>query len=304
MVKSDTYVFTINNYTDNCVERCRTAIELDHRVIYICFGFEVGDCGTPHLQGYLQLSTRVLSKTICTLLGGRARLDTAKGDDQENYEYCSKTREGDTPNEQFEEYGTRASRSKAVKRPANQAFELIRDDILSGSSIADIASTYPTEFIKHHAGIIKMAKILNCEPLVRFFGPFPEILYLRIANPLHEFDWQRSVVVCGETGLCKTQFVLSLFNNPLCVSNTEELKSFRRLEHDAIIFDDVSVAHWPRNSQLHLADVEVARGINVKGSHVTIPAFTKKVFTCNPWAWPFIRGDAAIERRLYTINLE
>lgn len=297
MVKSNHHCWTLNNYTDEEVIALKDSRNRDHRITYMLFGFEIGDKGTPHLQGYTQFSTRVdftVLHRICSRLSMRTE---TRGSSEDNEKYCKK-------DNNFFEDGEIKSIGRKLKRPASQAFDLIRDDILSGASIAEIATNYPTEFIKHHAGIVKMAKILNTEKLVRFFGPFPEYLYRRIAEPLHDFDWQRSVVVVGETGLCKTQFVLSLFENPLCVSNTEELKSFRRLEHDAIIFDDVSVAHWPRNSQLHIADVEVARGINVKGSHVTIPAFTKKVFTCNPWEWPFIKNDPAIDRRLFIINLE
>lgn len=294
MVKSDAFSFTINNYTPEDVQSVRTALTRDDRVQYLIFGREVGEQGTPHLQGYIQLKTRILSNTICKLLGNRARLDVSRGSDEDNYVYCSK-------DEQFEEFGERLPKSRSLKRKREEAYEAIRDDMASGASISDIAMKYPAEFIRHHAGILAMAKVINTAPCIRYFGPFSEQLHSRINLANH--DWKTSVLVLGPTGLGKTQFILNQFENPLLVSNTEELKGFRRLEHDAIIFDDVSVTHWPRNSQLHLVDCEVHRGINVKGTHIIIPAFTKKVFTANPEHYPFNTGDPAISRRLTIIKL-
>lgn len=304
MVKSDAYLFTINNYTDEDINCCRNAVDNDVRCTYIIFGFELApNTGTPHLQGYVQFTTRILSSTVERLLGGRAHMDKANGSDEDNYKYCRKIREEDTvPNERWEEYGTRTERSRrSKKRLASEVFVDIRDALLAGASIADIATNFPMEFIKHHTGISKMAKIMSNPPLERFFGPFPEWLHHAIDIKSH--DWRKSLVVVGSTGVGKTQFILSCFENPLLVSLTEELKGFRAGFHDAIIFDDVSVAHWPRNSQLHLVDVECRRGINVKGTHVVIPAFTKKVFTCNPTHFPFTEGDSAINRRINVIRL-
>lgn len=48
------YCFTLNNYTDNNLEAIR---EKPTYVRYVIIGFEVGEAGTPHLQGYVEFDS-------------------------------------------------------------------------------------------------------------------------------------------------------------------------------------------------------------------------------------------------------
>lgn len=84
MSKSRVYCFTLNNYTD--LEY--TAItEMDCR--YLVVGKEVGDSGTPHLQGYIYLDNpRSLSSMKKEM--PRAHLETAKGTPLQGSQYCKK----------------------------------------------------------------------------------------------------------------------------------------------------------------------------------------------------------------------
>lgn len=77
------YVFTINNYTDEEVEACKTV-----KCQAIRCGLEVGEKGTPHIQGAIYFKN---AKTIRTMKKWqpRAHFETMMGcwDDQE---YCLK----------------------------------------------------------------------------------------------------------------------------------------------------------------------------------------------------------------------
>lgn len=97
--RSRTWCFTLNNYTTEEEEGCRT---ID--TVYKIFGKEVGDQGTPHLQGYLVFANKKSLAQLKKLLP-RAHLESAKADAIKNAEYCSK--EGDV----FEE-GERPKTSK------------------------------------------------------------------------------------------------------------------------------------------------------------------------------------------------
>ncbi|AXQ65787.1 MAG: putative viral replication protein [Cressdnaviricota sp.] len=90
------WCFTTNNYNDQHVLRLRSLIEEDN-CNYIIFGKEIGEQGTPHLQGYIALAKRKRLNQVRTLIPD-SHLSVAKGSAAQNHKYCSK--EGD-----FEEYG-------------------------------------------------------------------------------------------------------------------------------------------------------------------------------------------------------
>jgi len=57
------YTFTLNNYTQLEVVFIENLVESNpDDVGYICFGFEEGENGTPHLQGYLELKKKSMNK--------------------------------------------------------------------------------------------------------------------------------------------------------------------------------------------------------------------------------------------------
>lgn len=51
-------LFVINNYTSNEVKNILNSIEMG-RFIYICFEYEVGKEGTPHIQGYAEFQSAI-----------------------------------------------------------------------------------------------------------------------------------------------------------------------------------------------------------------------------------------------------
>lgn len=137
----------------------------------------------------------------------------------------------------------------------------------------------------------------------------------RAPEELEAWDSTREcLVLTGSTGTGKTQFAKSLFKNPLIVRHIDKLKVFDPWRHDGIIFDDMSFAHWPRDSCISLCDVEEDSDINVKCGMITIPSGTPKVFTTNRPATkkfpifntldPVFPNDpsGAIVRRLFIIE--
>lgn len=85
--RSRKYIFTLNNYTDTETQDIEEYF--DKNCVKWIFGFEIGKCGTPHLQGFMEFkSAKKFSvlKTLCS----RWHLQTARGSLKENYDYCSK----------------------------------------------------------------------------------------------------------------------------------------------------------------------------------------------------------------------
>lgn len=69
MSRSSTWVFTLNNYEESDIDRL-THLNTD---LYWCvFGEEVGEQGTPHLQGFISCEKRLMRSNVERILGGRA----------------------------------------------------------------------------------------------------------------------------------------------------------------------------------------------------------------------------------------
>lgn len=80
------WCFTLNNYTD---EEVQLVMKEHTPRNYIVFGYETGENGTPHLQGYVMLKNPakldVMKKWI-----PRAHFEIARGKPQQNIDYCIK----------------------------------------------------------------------------------------------------------------------------------------------------------------------------------------------------------------------
>lgn len=95
---SRNFCFTLNNYTDEEIEKLKKCTE-DGKVKYIAFSREVGESGTPHLQGYLSWRTPQ-RLAACKKLNPRAHFERMRGSFLQNDIYITKQAE-------LEEYGTK-----------------------------------------------------------------------------------------------------------------------------------------------------------------------------------------------------
>lgn len=87
--RSRRWCFTVNNPSDEDRLSLTAVIATCQRYIY---GNEVGDQGTPHIQGYLEFKNQKTLGPLKSLLP-RAHWEKAKGTPEQNWDYCSK--EGD-----------------------------------------------------------------------------------------------------------------------------------------------------------------------------------------------------------------
>lgn len=86
MAKARAYCFTINNYSG---EDEQNVLELANSSKYIICGREMGEGGTPHLQGYVYFSSPISFTSMKKKLP-RAHIEQSKGTPQDNKKYCSK----------------------------------------------------------------------------------------------------------------------------------------------------------------------------------------------------------------------
>lgn len=95
MSRAKRWVFTLNNPTPEEVVNLNN---LGPQVEYLVFGNEVGENGTPHLQGYVHFKAAVRFTTAKNKLSPRVHLEVARGSPEEAATYCKK--DGN-----FQEYG-------------------------------------------------------------------------------------------------------------------------------------------------------------------------------------------------------
>ncbi len=138
------FCFTINNYNDGDL----VAIQASDLYSYGVIGKEVGESGTPHLQGFVRLNKRTRVKTgtkaFQALCGNKAHITVAKGSAKQNRTYCSK--DGD-----FVEWGTPPAPGKRMDLIA------MRDAIIDEASWETLA----LEHTKAHARYHKWGEMLR-----------------------------------------------------------------------------------------------------------------------------------------------
>lgn len=83
------FCFTINNYTDQHVSTLETLGASD-TVRYLVYGREVGESGTPHLQGFIIFTNSTRFSVAKTRIGDTAHIEVARGSSKQAADYCKK----------------------------------------------------------------------------------------------------------------------------------------------------------------------------------------------------------------------
>jgi len=103
------FCWTLNNYTEEELNQLEE-IGLKDNIKYMIVGKEVGQQGTPHIQGVTSWKNAKTLKAMIKSMPIRvANIVIANGTAFQNYEYCSKDKN-------FKEYGIRPTRDEQGKR--------------------------------------------------------------------------------------------------------------------------------------------------------------------------------------------
>lgn len=81
------WCFTLNNPTPEEERNIKLAVS---QVRYMIFGHEIGEQGTPHLQGYLHLKSAKTLQQLKRYISERCHLEVTRGSPKDNHRYCSK----------------------------------------------------------------------------------------------------------------------------------------------------------------------------------------------------------------------
>lgn len=250
------------------------------------FGEETGECGTPHLQGYLETSEKKSLKQMKSL-NNRISFRISTGSGLQNKNYCTKD------GQNCFEHGT------MMKQGKRSDLEDVVAAITAGQTLTELYMNFPIQMIKHHKGITAVHQKL-C----------PQTAAITI-HPIESFSWTADIIpvktttiLWGAPGIGKTSFVLAVYPKALIVSHLDDLGRFDSKEHTAILFDDVSISHLPRTAQIHLVDQDLPRSIHIRYTLATIPPYTTKIFTTNEDGGRcMLIEDGAIRRRIQIKHL-
>lgn len=158
--KRRAYCFTINNYTDKLFDAITHNLSSESE--YFIVGKEVGEQGTPHLQGYTYFKNARTLNSVNKMLCKKAHIEPARGNAQQNFEYCSKS------GNYFEE-GTMPKQGRRID------LEEISNMIKGGKPINEICEEKTETFIRYYRGIERAIELHqkdrnpNEEPTVYWF---------------------------------------------------------------------------------------------------------------------------------------
>ena len=124
--------FTINNYTD---EDIALFTNWD-QITYLVYGREVGESGTPHLQGYCEFKSPKKWSTIHKKFP-RAHVESRHGSAPQAAEYCKK--DGD-----YTEAGEMSNQGK------RSDIEEATGMIVQGHKMRTVAQANPSCYVKYH----------------------------------------------------------------------------------------------------------------------------------------------------------
>ena len=158
------WVFTLNNYTRQELEKLREVFCPGGPFTYVAFQGEIGENGTKHLQGVICRKNPGNLQALRSKVSNRAHFEVMRGTIEQAVTYCSKedTRDPDGPS--FIEYGERpigagaqGSRSDLVE---------LANRVKSGANLKLISDEFPSDFLRYSNGI---QRLIALNPQRRMF---------------------------------------------------------------------------------------------------------------------------------------
>jgi len=169
--------FTLNNFNEEEIVLLRNSASLPC-TRYLVFQQEVGEEGTPHIQGYISLNNRQRLNQLKKLVGNRAHLEVARGTANQNRGYCTKT-ESAVPGT-VEEFGAIPTEERGKRSDISALAETIKSGVFDLKRLRD----------EHPEACGKYPRLVR--ELIEDHRPSPPV-------PEHEFrTWQSDLMATLE----------------------------------------------------------------------------------------------------------
>jgi len=227
------WCFTLNNWTEQEYDKI---IKWD-MIRYLIVGKEIGESGTPHLQGYVEW-TRARFLSPLKKLNKRIHWAEARAEFHPNREYCSK--EGD-----FFELGEPAQQGKR-----NDLLE-VREMVDNGVPELEIANTHFSTWANNYRALER---------------------YQRLRQQ-HRTTAPQCIWLWGSAGVGKTRSVIDNHEDVYIKDGTKWWDGYNN--NEVILIDDFD-GQWPFRDLLRLLDRYPYQGqiktsyVNINSSHIYI----------------------------------
>lgn len=262
------WCFTLNNYTEEELQDVRRIEESNEDVTYVCFGREVAESGTPHLQGYLEFKQKIRLGGVRRLRGmGRAHLELRRGTQDQAIDYCKK-------DGRFEEFGVRFESRRGARSDLDQIKELLD----GGATEEKIAESHFGSWVRYR----------------KSFAAYRGLKFKRMAREVNVY------AIWGLPGVGKTRIIFEKEKDLFIVSDPS-LKWFDGYDGEESILIDDYRGGADGSFLLRLLD-RYPLQLPIKGSYVPLQA-TKIFITSNmPPPWDHNDIEGALSRRIKSVT--
>ncbi len=201
------WLLVLNNYSED--ERSEVIRALRELCSYVIIARELGEGGTPHLQGYFILKDKCRLRSLKDAVSQRAHFEVARGSPDSNRTYCSK--EGN-----FEEIGV---------APKANGHKKTRDDL---------AVEWNTAF---HSGRVGLSEFADTNPGCYSFSRHIMLRNSLAASMPRERPGVRVEWLYGPPGVGKSRMAHERMPNAFIKDPMTKWWSGYMLESDVIIDD-------------------------------------------------------------------
>ncbi len=137
--RAKNWCFTLNNYTNEDLDRISAIVDTNNKINYLIYGKEVAESGTPHLQGFIAANEQLRLQQIKTIIGSNPHLEIARNVNA-SIIYCKK--EGD-----WVEFGTRGTSQQGKRNDLEEFRNAVKGGMLNMKDIrelhSDVYAKYP-----------------------------------------------------------------------------------------------------------------------------------------------------------------
>lgn len=262
--QSRTWAFTLNHYTEDELERIEEFFEAGS-IKYLVYGKEVGEAGTPHLQGTINFHSPTRLSLLKRVLG-RAHWEQCRNPIA-SYAYCKK-------DDDFTEFGEIPRHQKGKRTDLEKATEFL----LESKDLVLFRQTFPVHWVKYPRGFGSLLDFPGREP------GLPPIV-----------EWLH-----GPTGTGKTRQVIE--KEPSLWISAEDLRWFDGYEgQPAVLFDDFRADFCKFHTLLRYLDRYPVR-VPIKGGFVNFAPARIYITSCGPPRSMYNKSDEDVQQLLRRIT--